>query len=308
MLKLRVLGASVFMATILVSCSSGKKESSIEETNSIVAAGATLQTVSDQFKFTEGPASDKNGNVYFTDQPNDDIWKWSPDGALEKFMDSTGRSNGLYVDDQGYLLAAADLDNELWRINLQTKEHEVLLKGWQGMKYNGPNDMWLDDKGGIYFTDPFYKRHYWADTSMQQASCKVFYLPPGADEPIMQDSTLIRPNGIIGTPDQKFLYVADNTGKKLYRYEISATGGLNHKKLFADTGSDGMTVDNLGNVYITGDGVTVYDSTGVQIHHIPIDRSWTANVTFGGPDQDILFITAMNSVFTLKMNVHGVRW
>ena len=308
MRKMHTLGLIAFSALVAVNCSSPKKEAVEEETNGIVAAGAELQTVSDQFKFTEGPASDKEGNVYFTDQPNDDIWKWSPDGSLVKFMDTTGRSNGLYIDDEGYLLAAADQDNELWKINLQDKSHQVLLKGWQGMKYNGPNDMWLDKKGGIYFTDPLYKRVYWTDTLYEQTTCNVFYLPPGADTPIVQDTTLIRPNGIIGTPDQKYLYVADNTGKKLYRYEIGADGNLQNKMLFADTGSDGMTIDNEGNIYITGDGVTVYNSSGEKIHHIPIDRSWTANVTFGGPDQDILFITAMNSVFTLKMNVHGVRW
>lgn len=305
--KLNLLGSSVLATVLLIGCSTSKQQSE-EPDNSIVAKGAELKLVSDQFKFTEGPASDKTGNVYFTDQPNDAIWLWTPNGKLEKFLDSAGRSNGLYIDDQGYLLAAADLDNELWKINLDDKSHEVVLKGWQGMKYNGPNDMWLDAKGGIYFTDPFYKRSYWADTSMQQPNCKLFYLPTGADTPIVQDSTMIRPNGIIGTPDQKYLYVADNTGKQLFKYQISANGQLVNKQLFADTGSDGMTIDNQGNVYVTGDGVTVYDSTGVQIHHIPIDRSWTANVTFGGPDQDILFITAMNSVFTLKMNVKGVRW
>lgn len=291
------------LVLIIISCSNPK-----EQTKSIVAEGAELQLVADQFKFTEGPASDREGNVYFTDQPNDAIWKWSPSDGLTLFMDSSGRANGLYVDDQGYLLACADEANELWRINLADKTHEVLLKGWKGMKYNGPNDLWLDAKGGIYFTDPFYKRVYWKDTSMQQSNCKVFYLPPGDTTPIVQDSTLIRPNGIIGSPDQKYLYVADNTGKKLYQYHIGLDGQLENKRLFADTGSDGMTIDNQGNIYVTGDGVTVYDDLGIKIHHIPVDRSWTANVTFGGPDQDILFITAMNSVFTLKMNVKGVRW
>lgn len=308
MRKFHAIGLIALSAIMAVHCSSTKKEAPVEETSGIVAPGAELQTVSDQFKFTEGPASDKKGNVYFTDQPNDDIWKWSPVSGLEKFMDTTGRSNGLYIDDEGFLISAADEKNELWKINLEDKSHEVLLNNWKGMRFNGPNDMWTDNKGGIYFTDPLYKRVYWTDTTIEQSTCNVFYLPPGADTAIMQDSTMIRPNGIIGTPDQKYLYVADNTGKKLYRFEIAADGNLINKKLFADTGSDGMTIDNQGNIYTTGDGVTVYDSTGVKIHHIPIDRSWTANVTFGGPDQDILFITAMNSVFTLKMNVHGVRW
>jgi gluconolactonase len=82
---------------------------------------------------------------------------------------------------------------------------------------------------------------------------------------------------------------------------------LKNKRLFADMGSDGMTLDNLGNVYLTGDGVTVFDKNGNQIRHIDVPEKWTANVTFGGPDQKTLFITAMDSVYTLVMAVHGVR-
>ncbi|MEQ8470385.1 MAG: SMP-30/gluconolactonase/LRE family protein [Marinoscillum sp.] len=297
----------IFLLSLIIACGP-KKAAEVENTSPVIADDAELQQVSDQFKFTEGPASDKAGNVYFTDQPNDKIWKWAPNGELTVFMDSTGRSNGLYIDHSGKLLACADLDNELWKINMEDKSYEVMLKGFEDEKYNGPNDMWLDAKGGIYFTDPFYKRWYWADTSQQQSNCKVFYLPAGAEQPIVLDTTLIRPNGIIGTPDQSKLYVADNTGKKIFVYQIDSAGALSNKKLFADMGSDGMTVDNEGNIYVTGDGVTVFDSTGVQIEHIPVNESWTANVTFGGPDQDILFITAMKSVYTLKMKVKGVRW
>lgn len=297
----------LLLITILFACG-GQKPAETAYVSPIIADGAELKRVSDQFKFTEGPASDQAGNVYFTDQPNNKIWKWAPNGELTVFMDSTGRSNGLYIDHDGNLLACADLDNELWRINMEDKSYEVMLKGFEGEKYNGPNDMWLDAQGGIYFTDPFYKRWYWADTSQQQSNCKVFYLPAGAEQPIVLDTTLIRPNGIIGTPDQSKLYVADNTGKKIYVYQIDSAGVLSNKQLFVDMGSDGMTVDNQGNIYVTGDGVTVFDSTGVQIEHISINESWTANVTFGGPDQDMLFITAMKSVYTLQMKVKGVRW
>lgn len=296
------------LLVFLCACSGKPSGESSGSASPIIADGAELTQVSDQFKFTEGPASDEEGNIYFTDQPNNKIWKWSPSGEITLFMDSAGRSNGLYIDHQGSLLACADLDNELWRINRKDKSYEVVLKGFEGEKYNGPNDMWLDAKGGIYFTDPFYKRWYWADTSQQQSNCKVFYLPAGAEKPVVLDTTLIRPNGIIGTPNQSKLYVADNTGKKIYQYKIVGDGVLADKQVFADMGSDGMTIDNQGNIYVTGDGVTAFDSTGVQIEHIPINESWTANVTFGGSDQDILFITAMRSVYTLKMKVKGVRW
>ena len=118
---------------------------------------------------------------------------------------------------------------------------------------------------------------------------------------------LVQPNGIVGTPDGKMIYIADIGDKKTYRFTILENGDLSNKTLFTEVGSDGMTIDNKGNVYLTGNGVTVFNKKGEEILQIPVPQKWTANVTFGGPDQSILFITAMNSVYTLEMNVHGVR-
>lgn len=126
----------------------------------ITKPGATLVQVSNQFTFTEGPAVDKQGNIYFTDQPNDKIWKYGTDGKLAVFMDKTGRSNGLYFDKTGALIACADENNQLWSISPDGK-HTVVLTDYQGRKLNGPNDLWIDPKGGIYFTDPYYQRDYW---------------------------------------------------------------------------------------------------------------------------------------------------
>ena len=117
-----------------------------------------------------------------------------------------------------------------------------------------------------------------------------------------------QPNGIIGTPDDRTLYIADNGDKKTYSFTIADDSSLTNRTLFADMGSDGMTIDDQGNVYLTGDGVTVFDKTGKQIAHIEVPEKWTANITFGGPDQKTLFITASKSVYTLQMNVRGVRW
>ena len=117
----------------------------------------------------------------------------------------------------------------------------------------------------------------------------------------------VMPNGIIGSADGKTLYIADIGDKKTYVYSVNEDGSLSGRKLFCELGSDGMTIDNQGNVYLTGDGVTVFDPSGEQIEHIPVPEKWTANVTFGGPNQNILFITAMDSVYTLEMNVNGIR-
>ena len=276
--------------------------------SSIIADDALLVKVDSTYSFTEGPASDKDGNVYFTDQPNDKIIKWhANDNSVSIFQEPSGRANGLYFDHDGNLLAAADENNELWRID-SNGNVDTLLTSFEDKKLNGPNDIWVDLKGGIYFTDPYYQREYWTRTKAEISEKNVYYISPDGKEVSIIASGFVQPNGIIGTPDGKTLYVADIGDKKTYAYTIQPYGTLTDKKLFTNMGSDGMTIDNKGNIYLTGDGVTVFNKKGEQLHHIPINENWTANITFGGKDQNILFITAMGAIYTLKMNVKGVRY
>jgi gluconolactonase len=113
------------------------------------------------------------------------------------------------------------------------------------------------------------------------------------------------PNGIIGSPDGKLLYVADIGASKTYRYDIQPDGSLTNKKLFCDMGSDGMTIDSEGNVYLSGMGVTVFDPAGKQIEKIPIN-GWVGNVCFGGADRRTLFIAASKNLYSIRMRVKGV--
>jgi gluconolactonase len=272
---------------------------------SVVANGAKLQKLAGDFKFTEGPACDREGNVYFTDQPNDRIMKWSNDNRLSVFG-NFGRANGLYFDQKGNLISCSDEKNELWSITPEGKA-TVLVKDFEGKKLNGPNDLWIAPAGGIYLTDPFYKRPWWDHQSPEQDGEHVYYLAPGASKLIRVVSDLEKPNGIIGTPDGKYLYVADIKANKTWRYTIGRNGMLSGKKLFTELGSDGMTIDSKGNIYLTGKGVSVFNPDGVLIDQIPVDEAWTANVCFGGKDRRMLFITASKSVYGLKMNVKGVR-
>ncbi|MDP9230387.1 MAG: SMP-30/gluconolactonase/LRE family protein [Bacteroidota bacterium] len=275
--------------------------------DSLVIKGATPHLVSDQFSFTEGPAVDKKGNIFFTDQPNDKIWKYGTDGKLSVFMDKTGRSNGLHFDRNGNLLACADEKNEIWTISPKRKV-KVLLKDFHGHRFNGPNDLWVDLKGGIYFTDPYYQRPYWDRKGPDIQGEKVYYLPKGKNDVVAVAEDLLQPNGIVGTPDGKYLYVADIKDNKTYRYIINKNGNLQDKQLIIEQGSDGMTLDNKGNIYITGiSGVTVYSKAGKKLINIPIPVKWTANVCFGGTKRNILFITASGSIYTLAMQVKGVE-
>lgn len=272
----------------------------------IIAPGAKVERLAGDFEFTEGPAVDAEGNVFFTDQPNDRILKWSVDGKLSTFLEPCGRSNGLYFDKQGNLIACADLNNQLWSIDPNGKE-TVLVMDYQGKLLNGPNDLWIRPDGGIYFTDPFYKRPYWNRGPMEQDGQHVYFLSPDRKTLTRVADDLQQPNGIIGTPDGKTLYVADIRAGKIYSYSIDEDGTLSDKTLFCEQGSDGMTIDNEGNVYLTGKGVSVYNKKGEKITQIDIGERWTANVCFGGKDLDTLFITASNGFYGVKTRVKGVR-
>ena len=276
--------------------------------NSIIAHNAKVELLHDDFAFTEGPTADAFGNVYFTDQPNNRILTWTIDGNLKTFLQPCGRANGLFFDHDGSLIACADERNELWEITPDGKHTKIIGEdGFQGMRLNGPNDLWIHPNGSIYFTDPFYKRPYWSHSSREQDVQAVYYLPPNRDAKELRrvDGNLVKPNGIVGTPDGHRLFVADLGAKKTYRYRISLDGELEDRKLFCRMGSDGMTIDSAGNVYLTGQGVTVFNAEGEQIEHIDIDQGWTANVCFGGPDRKTLFITAKSAFYSLKMNVSG---
>ncbi|WP_420147916.1 SMP-30/gluconolactonase/LRE family protein [Spirosoma sp.] len=300
---------SIFFTATLFTFSGyvfGQSVPSISDSVSVVAPGATLQKISSQFSFTEGPAPDKKGNIFFTDQPNDKIWKYDTDGKLTLFMDKTGRSNGLYFDKKGNIISCADEKDELWSIS-PDKKVTVLLTDFKGQRMNGPNDLWIDPKGGIYMTDPYYQRDYWERKKPDIDGQKVYYLPKGAKEAILVDGDFQQPNGIVGTPDGKNLYVADIRANKTYKYQINPDGTLANRQLFVSQGSDGMTLDSEGNLYISGRGVTVYDPTGKKIGNIPVPSRWVANFCFGGKDRKTLFITATESVYTLPMRVKGVE-
>lgn len=273
----------------------------------LIAKNATLKQIAIGYTFTEGPAVDFDGNVYFTDQPNNKILRWSTTGKIEVYMDNAGRANGLYFDNQGNLLACADEKNQLWKISPK-QEVSVLVNDFDGKRLNGPNDLWVDPKGGIYFTDPFYKRKYWTHAEKEIAEENVYYLAPGSKTLTVAATDFVRPNGIIGTADGKKLYVADINANKTYVFSIQADGSLTNRQLFTEMGSDGMTLDHKGNLYLTGRGVTIFNKKGKKVGVIKIPENWTANITFGGEKLSTLFITAMQSVYTLEMKVRGTRY
>lgn len=295
-----------FGIVLLISGLLSKAQTNLFDKDSLVASGAEPRLIASQFSFTEGASVDRKGNVFFTDQPNNKIWKYDVDGRLTLWMDSAGRSNGTYFDKKGNLVTCADDKGELWSIS-PGKKVTVLMKDFGGHQLNGPNDCWIDKKGGIYFTDPYYQRDYWTRTKPDIEGMKVYYLPKGKDQAIMVADDLVRPNGIVGTPDGKWLYVADIQDRKTYKYRINKDGSLTDRQLFAEMGSDGITLDEKGNLYLTGNGITVFSPSGEKIAHIPVGAKSTSNLCFSGKDRKQLFITEVESVYILPMRVKGVE-
>ena len=289
----------VTIACIVLSASLAGQE------NNIVAEGATPQKVGTDYRFTEGPAVAKDGSIYFTDQPNDRIYRWDEQEGITLWLEGAERSNGLYVNPDDQLVACADAQNRIILFESR-EERKVLLEEFEGKHLNGPNDLWIAPNGDIYFTDAYYHRNYWPEGQGEGQTVRGVYrlTPDGSVSRVIGDYK--QPNGIIGTPDGKTLYVADIEDKKIWRYTILPDGTLTDKTFFAPHGSDGMTIDNRGNIYLTMGKVWVYSPEGELIREIEIPES-PSNLCFGGKERDILFVTARTSVYTLKMNVSGVQ-
>ena len=271
---------------------------------SIVAEGAEIKKVETGYSFTEGPAVGKDGDVYFTDQPNDRIYLWNENEGVSLWLEGTERSNGMYFNNDNQLVSCADEYNRIVLFD-DDKNIEVVYEGYQNNHLNGPNDLWIDPDGGIYFTDPYYHRPYWQEGRDEEQDVRGVYFVSPDGEAVRVADDYVQPNGLVGTPDGKTLYVADINDRKIWKYDIQSDGTLSNKTFFAPEGSDGMTIDEKGNVYLTMGKVWVYSPDGELIKEIEIPEG-PSNICFGGKDKSTLFITARTSVYTLDMNVKGV--
>ena len=285
---------------LMLACNAKSQENQLFDKNEKVTK------VGQGYAFTEGPAVAPDGRVFFTDQPNDKIYIWNEKGnKISTFLNASERANGTFFNKKGELLACADLHNRLVAFDKSGKMI-VLSENFNQQHLNGPNDLWIAPNGGIYFTDPYYPREYW-ETGHEELQDKraVYYRnPEGKVIRVIDDFK--QPNGLIGTPDGKTLYVSDINDGKIWKYNIQPDGTLANKTFFAPEGSDGMTIDNRGNVYLTNKVVSVFNAEGKNIARIEVPEQ-PSNVCFGGKKRNILFITARTSVYILKMNVNGVQ-
>ena len=219
----------------------------------LVAPGATLERVATGFEFIEGPAADSDGNLYFSDIPSERIHRWIRDAGVVTVREDTGGANGVRFDAAGRLLLCEMGGRRITALDQQVTL-SVVVDTLDGRRFNSPDDLWIDPDGGIYFSDP----RYGPNDDLEMTGEHVYYISPDGQAVRQVTDDLVRPNGIVGTPDGTRVYVADHGAGRTHVYARGDDGVLRDKRLFVSQGSDGMTMDERGNVYLTGQDVTVY--------------------------------------------------
>jgi gluconolactonase len=215
------------------------------------------------------------------------------------FRTNSGGANGLSFDRSGNLVACEGNNGRITSASSATNI-TVRVAAYNGLRFNEPNDLWVDPSGGIYFTDPVYFGH-----AVVQGGEYVYYLRAGATNAVRVATDLVRPNGIVGTPEGQTLYIADWGASKVYRYTISPGGALTGKTLFASVTCDGMDMDAAGRLYLCENAVRVFSAAGVELEQISIPERPT-NIEFGGAQRQFLFITTDGgSLYSVRMSSQG---
>jgi gluconolactonase len=282
--------------------------------------------------FTEGPAVDADGSVYFSDIWNNRIMKLAADGSQSVFRADSGRTNGNTFDQLGRLVSCEGAEmgpggrRRVVRTDLKTGEVKVLTERYEGIRYNSPNDVVVDGRGLVYFTDPCY-----GDRSLMEMEIEGVYRidPDGSVTRMLQQPDIQRPNGIAITPDDQTLYLVDsnpNAGgnRKIWAFDLATNGSVSNQRLVYDfapsRGGDGMRLDVEGNLWIAAGinrarregettehpaGVYVISSAGKLLGCIPVPEDLITNLAFGGQDKKTLYVTAGKSLFKIQTKVAG---
>ncbi len=269
----------------------------------LIADGAELVEVRSGFGFLEGPVSDRSGDLHFTDINNNRIWRLTAGGEFEIAVEPANYPNGLTLDLDGSLLICEQGAQRVTRMDAAGAV-SVVADSYNGAPFNSPNDLWVHPDGSIYFTDPRYRI---PAGPLTQPGEYVYRIAPDRQSVEAVVTDIPKPNGIVGTEDGRTLYLASTENAKIYRFDIAADGSLENRAEFADQGSDGMTLDERGNVYLTWiGGVSIRNPEGGEIEFIETPQM-PANVAFGGGDGRTLYLTARTSLYSLRMNVVASR-
>jgi gluconolactonase len=273
----------------------------------VVAPGIEPELLQEGFKFTEGPVGTADGALYFSDIRANRTYLLELGGKISVVREQTDGANGLALTKDGDLLAAEGDGKRISRLDRDGKVTTV-TDGIEGKPLLAPNDLIVDAKGGIYFTDPGPR------PVVPGRVVHVYYLPLGAKQPLLIDDKVARPNGLTVTADGKTLIVDDTIGNTVFAYDVQADGTVANKRPFAElrdiaagqeSGADGLALDRAGRVYITTvKGVQVFDGGGQYLGTIALARQ-PANVAFAGPDKRALYITAREGLYRLQTMAQG---
>lgn len=260
------------------------------------------------FQFTEGPAADKDGNVFFTDIPASRIYRVDAAGQLSIFREPSNSTNGLMPNAAGELVGC-EMEGRVVAMSPDGKSIRPVAETYQGKRFNAPNDLVIDRSGGVYFTDP----HFRAPTPLPQGVTAVYYAAPDGEVTRLVDD-LKAPNGVILSPDEETLYVIPSLQAEMMAYPVESPGRLGKGRVFCrleqpqgatGRGGDGLTVDIEGNLYITSAlGLQVFDAQGNLLGILAFPEQ-PSNVTFGGADRKTLYVTARTSLYTAPMEAVG---
>jgi gluconolactonase len=308
--------------------------------DALVPADATIERVATGFTWVEGPIWIPAGYLLFAEITSNSIRKVMPDGTVSIFLQPSGYkgaapyggkepgSNGMTLDRSGLLTVAGHAQRDVWRLESldPAAQVTVLADSYQGKKLNSPNDLVYKSDGSLYFTDPPYGLPTQSDSDpIKELQVNgVYRIPKAFDQrpgaaPAREQLQLVakdlpRPNGIVFSPDEKYLYVDNSQPKKLWmRYRVKEDGALADAKVFYDAtsdtrpgGPDGMKVDTQGNVYSTGPGgVWIFSPEGKPLGVILLPERGS-NVNWGGADRKTLYITASSSIYRVTLKVPGI--
>ncbi|MDA9856775.1 SMP-30/gluconolactonase/LRE family protein [Rubripirellula sp.] len=310
---------------------------SVAFSQGLVPADARLSPLN-RVAFTEGPAWHSSGSVFFSDIENNRIMRRDAAGTLHVYRSPSGKANGLVFDLEGRLIACEGGNRRVTRTN-PDGSITVLAEGYEGKKFNSPNDVTVDSRGNLYFTDPRYGNR---DTvEMLDESGKsiegVYRIGPDGRVTRLLKHEISRPNGIAVSPDDRYLYVAVNSNddqgsyRELWRFDFDPARNLvagSGKKIFdwgSDRGPDGMAVDQSGRLFVTAGlnyaapphetagkyraGVYVISPEGKLLQTIPVPIDMVTNCTFGGADRKTLFVTAGHKLWSISVKEPGfTQW
>lgn len=271
----------------------------------LIKAGEAPEVLGTGYGFTEGPAADARGNIYFSDGRNDSIHYYEIGRPIVPFVIDSTDANGMIFSETGELLVCEGAAHRIVAFNVATREKRILCDSFEGLPFNEPNDLAADRHGGIYFSDPNYSHHGQETIRKEDAYYRA------ADGTIRRVSdTCNKPNGVLLSPDGNTLYLADSRGPRIYMYDVIGPGELKGERIFVDDmpgNPDGLTLDVHGNLYVGMNraGLAVYDAAGRPIGRR--EEIHVSNLCFGGPDFRTLFLACSNIFVGLPMQVEGIR-